>query len=299
MHDDRRSLDLLAYGTMVVCTMLWGLQQVAIKLALPAVAPLTQAAIRSALATVLLLGWAQLRRMRLFDRDGTLVPGIVAGLLFGAEFCFIYVGLAHTTASRLVVFVYLAPIITALGLAWFVPGERLAPLQWCGVLLAFAGLVTAFADGFAAPGRSTLLGDSFGVIAAALWAATTVLIRGSRLASIAAEKTLFYQLAISALLLALAARLTGEAGVVRVDALVVGSLLFQGAVVAFASYLAWFWLLTRYYAARLAVFSFLAPLFGVAFGVWLLGERLSSTFVLAAVMVGAGIALVNVRRRSG
>jgi drug/metabolite transporter (DMT)-like permease len=237
--------------------------------------------------------------MRLFDRDGTLVPGIVAGLLFGAEFCFIYVGLAHTTASRLVVFVYLAPIITALGLAWFVPGERLAPLQWCGVLLAFAGLVTAFADGFAAPGRSTLLGDSFGVIAAALWAATTVLIRGSRLASIAAEKTLFYQLAISALLLALAARLTGEAGVVRVDALVVGSLLFQGAVVAFASYLAWFWLLTRYYAARLAVFSFLAPLFGVAFGVWLLGERLSSTFVLAAVMVGAGIALVNVRRRSG
>jgi drug/metabolite transporter (DMT)-like permease len=299
MHDDRRNLDALAYGTMVACTMLWGLQQVAIKLALPAVAPLTQAAIRSALATVLLLGWAQRRRIRLFDRDGTLVPGLAAGVLFGVEFCFIYVGLAHTTASRLVVFVYLAPILTALGLAWLVPGERLAPLQWAGVLLAFAGLVTAFADGFSAPGRSTLLGDAFGVIAAALWAATTVLIRSSRLARISAEKTLFYQLAISALLLALAARLAGEAGVVRVDALVAGSLLFQGAVVAFASYLAWFWLLTRYYAARLAVFSFLAPLFGVAFGVWLLGERLSSTFALAAVMVGTGIALVNGRRRSG
>ncbi len=298
MHDDRRSLDLLAYGTMLSCTMLWGLQQVAIKLALPAVAPLTQAAIRSSLATLLLLGWARWRGIRLFDRDGTLVPGIVAGLLFGAEFCFIYLGLAHTTASRLVVFVYLAPILTALGLAWVVPGERLASRQWVGVLLAFAGLATAFADGFARPERSTLLGDAFGVIAAVLWAATTVLIRGSGLARISAEKTLFYQLAISALLLALTARLTGEAGVMRVDALVVGSLLFQGAVVAFASYLAWFWLLTRYYAARLAVFSFLAPLFGVVFGVWLLGERLSPTFALAAVMVGAGIALVNARRRT-
>ncbi len=298
MHDDRRSLDPFAYGTMLVCTMLWGLQQVAIKVALPAVAPLTQAAIRSALAMVLLLAWARHRGIRLFDRDGTLAAGLVAGALFGAEFCFIYIGLAHTTASRLVVFVYLAPILTALGLAWVVPGERLAPLQWAGVLLAFAGLVTAFADGLSAAGRSTLLGDTFGVIAAVLWAATTVLIRGSALARVSAEKTLLYQLAVSAFLLALAARLIGESGIVRVDALVVGSLLFQGVVVAFASYLAWFWLLTRYYAARLAVFSFLAPLFGVAFGVWLLGERLSPAFALAAGMVGAGIALVNGRQRS-
>ena len=299
MHDDRRSLDALAYGTMLVCTMLWGLQQVAIKLALPAVSPLTQAAIRSSLATVLLLGWAQWRNISLLNRDGTLLPGLVAGVLFGAEFCFIYLGLAHTTASRLVVFVYLAPILTALGLAWTVPGERLAPRQWAGVLLAFAGLVTAFADGLSAPGRSTLLGDTFGVIAAVLWAATTVLIRSSRLARITAEKTLLYQLAVSALLLALAARAVGEAGVVRLDALMLGSLLFQGVAVAFASYLAWFWLLTRYYAARLAVFAFLAPLFGVAFGVWLLGERLSPAFALAAGMVGTGIALVNMRRRSG
>jgi drug/metabolite transporter (DMT)-like permease len=134
------------------------------------------------------------------------------------------------------------------------------------------------------------------VIAAVLWAATTVLIRGSALAHVSAEKTLLYQLGISALLLPLAARLVGEPGVVRVDALVFGSLLFQGVVIAFASYLAWFWLLTRYYAARLAVFSFLAPLFGVLFGVILLGERLSATFALAAVMVGAGIGLVNLRR---
>jgi len=296
MSSTRLPLDARAYALLVACTMLWGLQQVAIKLALPAVSPLTQAAIRSALATVLLLGWARLRGIGLFERDGTLAAGVAAGLLFGAEFCLIYGGLAHTTASRMVVFVYLAPVLTALGLGLAVPGERLTPLQWAGVLLAFAGLATAFADGFAAPGRATLLGDAFGVLAAALWAATTVLVRASPLARVSAEKTLLYQLAVSALLLSLAARAIGEPGFIRLDTLAVGSLLFQGVVVAFASYLAWFWLLTRYYAARLAVFSFLAPLFGVAFGMGLLGERMSPAFALAALMVGAGIGLVNVRR---
>jgi drug/metabolite transporter (DMT)-like permease len=296
MTPPRLPLDARAYALLLACTMLWGLQQVAIKLALPAVSPLTQAAIRSALATVLLLAWAQRRGIALIGRDGTLAAGIVAGALFAGEFCFIYSGLAHTSASRMVVFVYLAPVLTALGLAIFVPGERLALLQWAGVLLAFAGLVTAFADGFGAGGRSTLIGDAFGVIAAVLWAATTVLVRGSSLARVSAEKTLLYQLAVSALLLPLAAWVVGEPGVIRLDAVAVGSLLFQGVVIAFASYLTWFWLLTRYYAGRLAVFSFLAPLFGVTFGVWLLGERLSPTFAVAALMVGAGIGLVNFRR---
>ena len=296
MTPARLPLDGRAYGLLLACTMLWGLQQVAIKVALPSVSPLAQSAVRSALATVLLLGWAQWRGIRLFGRDGTLAAGIAAGVLFAGEFCFIYSGLAHTSASRMVVFVYLAPVLTALGLAIAVPGERLAPLQWAGVLLAFAGLVTAFADGLGAGDRGTLLGDAFGVVAAVLWAATTVLVRGSSLARVPAEKTLFYQLAVSALLLPLAAWVVGEPGIVRLDPLAVGSLLFQGVAVAFASYLAWFWLLTRYYAGRLAVFSFLAPLFGVVFGVWLLGERLSPTFAVAALMVGAGIGMVNFRR---
>lgn len=293
----RLPLDARAYTLLLVCTMLWGLQQVVIKWTLASVSPLAQAGIRSMIAALLLLGWARWKEIPLFGRDGTLIAGIAAGVLFGAEFCFIYGGLAHTTASRMVVFIYLAPVLTALGLALFVPGERLAPIQWTGVLLAFAGLATAFADGFRAPGRSTLLGDSFGVLAAALWAATTVLIRSSSLARASAEKTLLYQLAVSAMLLPLAAWAIGERGIERMDAATVASLLFQGVVVAFASYLVWFWLLTRYYAARLAVFSFLAPMFGVAFGVALLGERLSPFFAIAAVMVGTGIGLVNLRRR--
>ncbi|TAN49813.1 MAG: DMT family transporter [Betaproteobacteria bacterium] len=278
---------------MVLLTALWGCQQVAIKLTAPDVSLVMQAGIRSIIATLLLLAWARLRAIRLFGADGTLGAGVLAGVLFAGEFVFIYAGLAHTAASRMVVFIYLAPIFTAIGLQVFVPGERLGPLQWVGAALAFGGVALAFADGFAAAGGGTWLGDLFGVIAALLWGATTVLIRATGLARVTATKTLLYQLAVSALVLPLASLALGERGVVAVTPLAIASLAYQGAIVAFASYLAWFWLLTRYLAGRLAVFSFLTPLFGVLAGVLVLGEALTSSFALAALLVGAGIVLVN------
>jgi drug/metabolite transporter (DMT)-like permease len=287
---------MTAYAVMIVCTLLWGLQQVTVKVAAAGVSPVMQGGIRSLLATVLLLAWSRSRGIALFERDRTMVPGLVAGCLFAVEFFLIYYGLAHTLASRMVIFIYLAPVLTAIGLAWWVPSERLSVLQWLGVALAFAGIVAAFADGYASGDRQTLLGDACGVLAAALWAATTVLIRATRLSGARAEKTLLYQLAVSALLLPLASFALSEPGVIRLDAVTVSMLLYQGVIVAFASYLAWFWLLTRYYAARLSVFAFIAPLAGVAFGVVLLNERLSASFIAAALMVAVGIALVNARR---
>jgi len=292
---ERKPLDATAFSVMVLCTALWGFQQVAIKLAAADVSLVMQSGIRSVVATALLFLWAQLRGIALFGRDGTLWPGVAAGLLFGAEFVFIYAGLGYTAASRMVVFIYLAPIFTALGLHAYVPGEKLVPGQWLGVALAFCGVALAFSDGFAAGGGGTWLGDLFGVIAAALWAATTVLIRATGLARISATKTLFYQLAVSAVMLPLASLLMGEKGVVSLTPLALASLAYQAVIVAFASYLAWFWLLTRYLAARLSVFSFLTPLFGVLGGVLVLDEPLTPSFTAAALLVGSGIVLVNFR----
>ena len=293
MSSERKPADALAMSMMVVLCMCWGFQQVTIKIAAAGISPIMQAGLRSIIATLLLLGWARLRRVPLFRRDGTFAGGIAAGVLFAAEFVFIYAGLAYTAASRMVVFIYLAPCLTALGLQWFVPGERLNVGQWAGVMLAFLGVALAFADGFSTVAGSTLIGDAFGVIAAALWAATTVLVRSTRLTSASAAKTLFYQLAVSALALPLVSMAVGEIGVIALTPVVVLSLAYQSVIVAFASYLAWFWLLTRYLAGRIAVFSFLTPLFGVAFGVIFLSEPLSATFLGAALLVGAGIALVN------
>lgn len=293
---ERKPLDAFAFSLMALLTALWGLQQVIIKLTAPDVSLVMQAAIRSGLATLLVLAWAAHRGIPLWRRDGTLGPGLAAGVLFGGEFIFIYAGLAHTSASRMIVFIYLTPVLTALGLHFLVRGERLVPGQWIGVLLAFGGLVLAFWEGFAA-GAGTWLGDLFGLIAAVLWAATTVLIRASGLARITATKTLFYQLAVSAVMLLAASLAMGEKGVVALTPFAIASLAYQGAIVAFASYLAWFWLLTRYLAGRLAVFSFLTPLFGVLAGVAILDEPLRPMFAFAALAVVGGIVLVNLRGR--
>lgn len=295
VSQDRKALDANAYAVMVLLTALWGFQQVTVKAIAADVSLVMQAALRSIAAVLLLLAWARLRGIALFARDGTLWPGLVAGLLFGFEFVFIYAGLEHTNASRMSVFVYLAPPLTALGLHFFVRGERLVPEQWLGIAVAFAGIVLAFWEGWGAS-RNTTIGDAFGMIAAALWAATTVVIRATRLAQSSAAKTLFYQLGVSALILPVASVLLREPGVMNINLLVIASLAYQGAVVAFASYLAWFWLLRRYLAARLSVLSFLTPMFGVLFGVLLLSEPLSASFALAAVLVGTGIILVNLRR---
>lgn len=289
-----------AFATMAMLCAIWGLQQVAVKVALAGISPILQVGLRSGFAAVLVFGWARWRGLRLFDADGSLKPGLIAGLLFALEFICIFAGLQHTGASRMVVFLYTSPCFTVLGLHWFVPGERIGWRHGLGIALAFAGIVVAFGDGLAG---GSWLGDGLGVLAAILWAATTVLIRASALARASAAKTLLYQLAVSALLTLPLSLLIGEAGVTALTTGVLVAMGYQVLIVAFASYLTWFWLLTRFLASRLMVFSFLTPLFGVAFGVLLLGERMSGLFGVAALLVVAGIVLVNapeaaVRRRA-
>jgi drug/metabolite transporter (DMT)-like permease len=277
---------------MVLLTFVWGFTFIATKLAANDVSLVMQSGIRSIVALACLVAWAKWRGSPVFDRDDSWWPGLAVGALFAGEFVFIYAGLEHTGASRMVVFVYLAPVLTAIGVHLLVPGERLHAAQWLGVFAAFCGIVVAFGEGFvAAP--AALLGDAFGIIGAFFWAATTVMIRATRLSHASATKVLFYQLAVSAVLLPLASLAMGEAGVVRASVVAIASLAYQGVLVSFATYLVWFWLLTRYLAGRLSVFSFLTPLFGVAMGVLVLEEPLRPAFVVSVVLVGCGIYLVN------
>jgi drug/metabolite transporter (DMT)-like permease len=291
---ERKAIDTAGVSVMVLLCAIWGLGHVAAKFTGQGISLVFQSGLRSLVAAVLLLAWGALRGIPFWERDRTLWPGILAGLLFGAEFIFIFAGLAMTDAARMVVFVYLAPFITAFGLHFLIAQERLNVRQWAGVLIAFGGVALAFGDGFSS-GRGTLLGDFFGVLGALFWALTTILIRASRLASVAPAKTLLYQLAVSAPVLFLTAWLMGEPGVVRITLPVAAAFAYQCVVVAFASYLTWFWLLRRYLAARLSVFSFLTPIFGVAAGTLLLGEPITLAFLGAALLVGAGLVLVNLK----
>lgn len=292
-------LDGLAILLMSVLCLVWGGQQVLIKVTTEFVSPLLQAGIRSAGATLLVAGWMQWRRVPLFNRDGSLVPGILAGLLFGAEFALIFIGLTMTSASRVVILLYTAPFWVALGSHLFIPGERIRPLQLSGLLLAFLGVVLTFIDRLQAPQREEMIGDAMILGASILWAATTVLIEATRLREASPYKTLLYQLAVSGVGLLAGAALVGEDFTISMTPFVLGSLGVQIVIVAGISYVVWFWLITQYPVSRLSAFSFLTPIFGVLAGSALLNEPLSPWLLGALALVAGGIYLVNAPQKAG
>lgn len=291
MH--KQELDRLAIGLMVVLCAIWGLQQVAIKIANTGISPIWQAGLRSLGATAVITLWALVRGVKLFERDRTGWPGLAVGLMFAGEFALIFIGLEYTPASRGVIFLYTAPFFVALGARWFLPGERLRAAQWWGMSLAFLGVVLLFGEHLWQPGDQAWRGDLMILGGAVLWAATTLTIKASALARVSAEKMLLYQLAISALLLPPLSLALGEPGVFAPTALVWANVAFQAVIVAGISYLGWFWLIRHYPATRLSSFSFLTPVMGVLMGGLILDEPLTAMVFTALFLVGAGIWIAN------
>lgn len=296
--DERKALDQTASSLMIVLCMVWGLQQVILKMAASDISPLMQIALRSGLAALLLLPLVLLDQKSQLMNPKNVKAGALVAVLFSLEFFLLAQALQLTSASHAVVLLYTAPIFVALGLHWKLPSERLTLLQWTGIGIAFIGIVVTFirsqqigANTFQ---QQMLWGDLYALAAAIAWAATTVTVRLSSLAQAAVTQTLFYQLAGSFILLLGLAFFMGQA-VVQWTPLVMGSLAFHTLIVSFASFLAWFWLLRNYLASRLGVFSFLTPLFGIIFGVWLLDENIEANFIFGTALVLLGILVVSLQ----
>ncbi|MCZ4315997.1 DMT family transporter [Comamonadaceae bacterium G21597-S1] len=291
----RKPLDRKAVSCMLLLCLIWALQPIVLKATAADFPPLLQLGLRSGGAAVLVVLLMLWRGERIAPRDGTLPAGVLVGLLFGLEFLLVGEGLRHTSAAHMVVFLYTAPIFAALGLHLRLPAERLAPLQWLGIVLAFGGVAIAFLGrdpGHAGFSRDMLLGDFMGLMAGLVWGATTVAVRCSRLSSAPATQTLLYQLLGAFVLLTAAAWASGQAHI-NPTPQVWASLLFQVLVVSFASFLLWFSLMRTYLASRLGAFSFLTPMLGVVLGAVLLGEAIERHFLLATVPVLLGVVLVS------
>jgi len=292
----RKALNGQIGAIMLVLCLIWGLQQVAIKAAAPDIAPIMQIALRSGIAA-LLVGMLMLwRKERMPFADGHWRAGLLVGFLFSLEYLLVGEGLRYTSASHMVVFLYTAPIFVALGLHFKLPDERLSAIKWLGIALAFAGIVTTFfgrsqSVGLGQP-TNILWGDVLALLGGMAWGATTVVIRCSSLAKASAAQTLFYQLIAAFVLLTLAAIAFGQTAI-NPSPLAWSSFVFQALVVSFASFLIWFWLLRNYLATQLSVFTFMTPLFGMAFGAWLLNEPLEPSFMLGAIFVLVGVFLVS------
>jgi drug/metabolite transporter (DMT)-like permease len=288
-----RPLDALAIVVTLALCLTWGFNQVAIKYAIAEIPPLTQAAVRSVVAALFVAGYARLRGISLFERDGTLPAGIAAGVLFALEFFLVYVGLKWTTATRGVLFLYLAPFFVVIGSRWFIPGDHFYPSQWIGLSISFVGVVIAFGLPTPAADPRQTLGDLMTLGAAVAWAATTLVIKASPLNRISSEKTMLYQLVVSVPLLGAGAVAFREQLHAMPSATAIGAVAYQAIWVVAVTYVVWFALIVRYSANRLSAFTFLTPIFGVVAGHLVLGEPLTVPFAISVAFVALGLVLVN------
>jgi drug/metabolite transporter (DMT)-like permease len=287
-----RPLSLGAIALMLMLCLSWGFNQIAIKLALPEIPPMLQAMIRSAGGLLVMLLIARLRGAKIFVSDGTLGAGLFAGVLFGIEFVLIFRGLLLTSASRAVVFLYTAPFFVALGSYQFL-GERLRASQWGGLALSFAGVALAIGVPQANVDANVLWGDLMIVGGGALWAATTLIAKGTALRKAPPEKALGYQVALSIPILGLAAWLSGETMTRVPGPLALWLMAYQAFWVVGLTFLLWFMLVQSYSASKLSAFTFITPLFGVAASYFILHDTLTLAFGAAALLVIAGLYLVN------
>jgi drug/metabolite transporter (DMT)-like permease len=290
-----RPLDGVATFVLIMCCVVWGVNQVAVKFALEGIPPFMQAGLRSLISAVLVVGWALWRKVPLFRRDGTLMAGIVVGFGFAFNFLVLYKGLALTTASHAALLVNTMPFFMAVAAHFLIPGDTLTRPKVLGLIAAFAGLLIAFGDGLiSASGKGTsVLGDILCLGSAIGWAFTTLVVRTTSLRSSSAEKVLLYQLGVSMPLFFTASLLFGEGAPSFAEPLVLWSFLYTAVVVGFITYLIWFWMLGRHPASVLASFTSLMPVFGVLAGGLFLGDPLSLRILIGLAFVTFGIYLVN------
>jgi len=283
---------------MLMLCLTWGINQVAMKLVLLEIPPMLQATIRSVAALPVLFILGRLRGVKFFERDGTLAAGLFIGVLFGLEFLLVYQGLQFTTASRGAVFFYTAPFFVALGSSPFL-GERLGGQQWLGLALSFAGVAVAI--GVPQPDVDThmLFGDLLIVGGAAMWAATTLVAKATSLLFAPPEKVLGYQVAVSIPVMGLAALLFGETITQPPSRLSLALMAFQAVWVAGTTFTIWVALVKTYSASKLSAFTFITPLFGVVASYFVMHDSLSLAFGAAALLVVAGLFLVNRPSRAG
>ncbi|MCK9228967.1 MAG: DMT family transporter [Syntrophorhabdaceae bacterium] len=288
-------VDMKGFVGILIITLLWGSNYPAIKITNAGFSPIFTSFLRSVIASVLGIGYCLAIRQNLFHRGSLLFHGLAVGILFGLEFAFLYLGMFFTDSARAVIFIYISPFVVAAGAHLFL-GERLSPLKWTGLFLAFGGLVSVFYGKPSHYNRLMFVGDICEIVAAIIWGVTTLYIKKYLAGKMHPINTFLYQLVFSVPVLFLCSYFVETQWIKAPGAIQIASLGFQSVIIAFISYLAWFKLIHDYPVARLTVFTFLTPVFGVLFAALIQHEQITAGLMAGLLMVCAGIYVTNYTR---
>jgi drug/metabolite transporter (DMT)-like permease len=185
-----------------------------------------------------------------------------------------------------------------MGAHFFLKGDRLTLFKTLGLVVAFIGVLLVFQGRPTAAKPAMVIGDILEIIAAFLWAVTTLYIKRFMAGKVQPINTFLYQLVFSIPILFAVSLILEPRWIIMLNPSIVGCILFQSVIVAFITYLAWFKLIHSYSVSRLSAFTFLTPIFGVLAGVLFLDEELTGSLMTGLPLVCAGIILVNWKRKN-
>ena len=287
------SLDRVGLAVLIGVTLLLAVNQIIVKDVNRGLQPVFFAGARSALAILFVGGWLTYRGLWDKFRLADVVPGVAMGLVFAAEFLFLFLALDLTAVGRASVIFYSMPVWMAILAHFGLPNERLTPIRGVGLALAFAG--TAWAILSRSPGgQASIVGDLCALGGALGWAGTAFIARATRMRHAGPEVQLFWMVLVSGPVLLLASPLFGP--LIRdVEPMHWVWLVLQASVVVAGGFISWLWLLSVYPTSTVASFSFLTPIFAITLGHFILGESLAFGLIGAAVLVALGIILINRR----
>ncbi|MGE5516170.1 MAG: DMT family transporter [Bacteroidota bacterium] len=272
-------------ATALLVVTLWGLNFVAMKVALTALPPFLLTGLRFAVVALVLAPFFRPHRRQ--------IAGIVAiGAVLGCgHFGLLFLGLSAMDAATGAIVTQLGVPFSAL-LAWAMFGEKLGPARWLGLGLAFSGVALL-------AGEPTL--PHWGPLAVAVasmlcWAISNVQVK--RLGDIPPLALNGWMALFAApMLLALSLGLEHDhvAAVLRAasDWKVLGALAYTVIASSLIAYTLWYRLVARHPMNRVVPTTLLGPIIAVAGGVTMLGEMLTWQKLVGGALTIAGVAVVQ------
>ena len=287
---ERKNVDSTGALLALLTSVFWGANTVAIKLGLTDAPPLRLAWMRFVVggAAIAIWAWATGRLAGLRVAREEWRPMLMLALIFTAQIGTMNIGTSLTSASHASILLNLYSVHTVVLSHFLIPGDRLTVRRVAGVVVAYTGIVVLFA-GQSGDGSASLLGDAIVFVSAFLLAERLVYLARA-VQQLDPVKLLLSQAAVGSALFMLGSALT-ETGPTVWTSRLVGSIAYQGILIAGFNFVINLWLLQRYRPSSLVPFFLTQPLFGVVAAALLTGDPLTGELLVAGVAVAIGMGL--------
>ena len=287
----KNNIDLLGGTTLIIFSMLLGLNQALVKIVNYGIHPVFQVGLRSLIAAIPVLVFCILFKKKLSIRDGSFLPGVICGLIFALEFILLFFALEYTSVARSSILFYSMPVWLSIAAHFLFENEKLNFIKVLGFSISIlAVFIALFSKEETIQGN--IVGDIFALIASFLWAAIVLIVRTTKLKNSSPEMQLLYQLVVSSILV-LPICFYFDFYLREINIQIISIFLFQSLIIVAAGFLIWFWILSIYPASLMASYSFFGPIFGVFFGWLILNEEISIFLFVSLLLVSLGIYLIN------